>query len=358
MAQPPGAVVVGTGFGSRVHVPALRAAGFRVEALVGTDPDRTARRARRLDVPRALTSLEAALDIAGVEAVTVATPPHTHARLAIHALRAGRHVVCEKPFALDVAEAAAMLEEAEAAGVTHLVGHEFRWATERAVLGRAIDEGLIGEPRYVSLVQYVPLVADADAPMPAWWFEPGAGGGWLGASGSHVVDQVRTWLGEFHSLSATLNQVSAREAAVEDSFTVRFRLVSGADGVMAQTAGAWGEPVGMTRVSGTKGTLWIDGSTVWFADRLGAEQVPVPPELAMADVDVPAGDARHRFTHLELGPYTRLCEALRAGVEGRPIVSTVPVPTFADGFECMRVLDAVRASASAGGELVTIDRPA
>jgi predicted dehydrogenase len=339
-----------------VHVPALRAAGFSVEALVGNDPDRTARRAARLDVPRALTSLDSALDIPGVEAVSIATPPHTHARLAIAALRAGKHVVCEKPFALDIAEAAAMLEEAEAAGVTHLVGHEFRWATDRAVLGRAIAEGVIGEPRFASLVQYTPLVADVDAAMPTWWFEPGAGGGWLGASGSHVVDQVRTWLGEFESLSATLNQVSARDAAAEDSFTARFRLVSGVEGVMQQTAGAWGESVGLTRVAGTKGTLWVDGATVWFADRLGAEQVPVPPELALPRVDVPGGDPRHRFTHLELGPYTRLCEVLRAGVEGRPHAAAVPVPTFADGFECMRVLDAVRASAASGGEVVSIDR--
>lgn len=350
----PGAVVVGTGFGSRVHVPALRAAGFTVEALVGTDPERTARRAARLEVPRAVTSLDDALAIPRVAAVTIAAPPHTHARLAITALRAGKHVVCEKPFALDIAEAAAMLEEAEAAGVTHLVGHEFRWATDRAVLGRAISEGLIGEPRFASFVQYTPLVADVDAAMPPWWFEPGAGGGWLGASGSHVIDQVRTWLGEFESLSATLNQVSARESAVEDSFTVRFRLASGVEGVLQQTAGAWGAPFGMTRVAGTAGTLWIDGDGVWLADRLGAEQVPVPPELELPSVDVPPGDSRHRFTHLELGPYTRLCEVLRAGVDGRPIASSVPVPTFADGFECMKVLDAIRASATAGGEIVRL----
>jgi predicted dehydrogenase len=357
MIDGPGAVVVGTGFGSRVHVPALRAAGFRVEALVGNDHDRTARRAARLDVPLALTSLDDALELPGVAAVTIATPPHTHARLAITAVRAGKHVVCEKPFALDIVEAAAMLEEAEAAGVTHLVGHEFRWATDRAVLARAIAEGVIGEPRFVSLVQYTPLVADVDVAMPGWWFEPGSGGGWLGASGSHVVDQVRTWLGEFHSLSATLNQVSARDAAVEDSFTVRFRLASGAEGVMQQTAGAFGAPAGMTRVSGTKGTLWIEGAEVWFADRLGAERVPVPPELAFPAVDAPSADPRHRFTHLELGPYTRLCEVLRAGVEGRPLDAPVAVPTFADGFECMRVLDAIRSSASAGGELTVLERP-
>src|SRR5690348_12474442 len=107
-----GAVVVGTGFGGRVHVPALRAAGFDVVALVGTDADRTKRRATRLGVPHACTSLSDALALGGADAVTIATPPDTHAALAIEACDAGRHVICEKPFALDSAEATAMLAAA------------------------------------------------------------------------------------------------------------------------------------------------------------------------------------------------------------------------------------------------------
>ncbi len=353
MSPQPGAVVIGTGFGARVHVPALRAAGFDVVALVGTDRERTQRRATRHGVAVASTSVEDALALDGVDAVTIATPPSTHARLAIAALRAGKHVVCEKPFALDVVEAAAMLEEAEAAGVTALVGHEFRWATDRAVLGRAIAEGVIGEPRFATLVQFTPLVADPAGRMPAWWFEPGAGGGWLGASGSHAADQVRTWLGEFDTLSASLRVVSARDVGAEDSFTIRFTLESGVDGVLQQTAGAWGEPTGITRVAGSDGTLWIDDGVVRLADRLGEQVVPVPPDLALPAAS-PSDDPRERFTHLELGPYTRLCEVLRAGVEGRPLEAAVPVPTFADGFACMQVLDAVRRSDARGGDRVPV----
>src|SRR5712691_9205419 len=127
-----GAVVVGTGFGARVHVPALRAGGFEVRALVGRDGERTARRAERLGIEHACTSLADALKRDGVDAVTIAAPPHSHAALAIEACEAGRHVICEKPFALDAVEAAAMLAAANSAGVTALVGHEFRWAPDRA----------------------------------------------------------------------------------------------------------------------------------------------------------------------------------------------------------------------------------
>jgi hypothetical protein len=81
----------------------------------------------------------------------------------------------------------------------------------------------------------------------------------------------------------------------------------------------------------------------------------VPDDLAL-----PAGaasnDPRHRYTHLELGPYTRLCEALRARMDDRAAASVVPVPTFDDGLACMRVLDAIRASAGSRGARVDLSR--
>ncbi|TML58820.1 MAG: Gfo/Idh/MocA family oxidoreductase, partial [Actinobacteria bacterium] len=237
--RPLGAVVVGTGFGARIHVPALRAAGFTVHALVGRDPERTARRAARLEVA-AMTSLSDALALPGVDAVTVATPPFAHAPVVLEAAAAGKHVLCEKPFALDAAEARAMLAAADQAGVVALVGHEFRWATERALAARAIASGAIGEPRLATFVSSVPLVADPDARVPEWWLDSGRGGGWLGASGSHAVDQIRVWLGEIEGVSAWTGTVSARAGGAEDSFTIRFRTVSGCEGVLQQSAGAWG----------------------------------------------------------------------------------------------------------------------
>lgn len=349
-----GAAVVGTGFGARVHVPALRAAGFEVRALVGRDADRTARRAERLGIEHVCTALGDALALGGVDAVTIAAPPNVHAALAIEACEQGRHVICEKPFALDAIEAAAMTAAAEAAGVTALVGHEFRWAPDRATAARAIADGLIGEPRLATLVQYVPLVADPQARAPEWWFDEARGGGWLGASGSHIVDQVRCWFGEIASVSATLPTVAAR-AGAEDSFVVRASSRSGVEVVMQQTAASWTPDVsGLTVVAGTDGTLEVDARGVWCSDRSGRRLLETPDDLALPTSPEVSDDPRHRYTHLEVGPYTRLCEALRAGIEGRDAPPNVPVPTFADGLACMHVLDAIRASAAAGGSAVTV----
>jgi hypothetical protein len=124
--------------------------------------------------------------------------------------------------------------------------------------------------------------------------------------------------------------------------------------VLQQTAAAWGPYGGLTRVAGSDGSLWTEGDAVWLADRAGTRRLPVPPELVLPDPPDESDDPRHKFTHLELGPYTRLCEVLRAGVEGRPIEAPVPVPTFADGVACMDVLDAIRASAASEGAVVQV----
>jgi predicted dehydrogenase len=309
-----------------------------------------------LHIDHACASLAEALALPDVQAVTIAAPPAAHAALAIEACDAGRHVICEKPFAIDGAEAEAMVAAAERAGVTALVGHEFRWSPDRALAARALADGLIGEPRLATFVQYVPLVADPEARVPEWWFDAARGGGWLGASGSHIVDQARCWFGELASVSATLPTVAARSGA-EDSFVVRASSRSGVEIVLQQTAASWTPGVaGMTVVAGTEGTLEVDGAGVWCSDRSGRRLLPVPDDLALPASPEASDDPRHRYTHLELGPYTRLCEALRAGIDGRPVESSVPVPTFADGLACMRVLDAIRVSARAGGAVVTVKR--
>ena len=174
-----------------------------------------------------------------------------------------------------------MAAAADRAGVTGFVGHEFRWAPERALVARAIAEGRIGEPRLATLVSFVALVADPATPTPDWWFDPARGGGWLGASGSHAVDQVRAWLGEVDGVHGQVSMTSGRDASVAagDSFTALLDMTSGAHVVVQQTAGAWGPMADVARVAGTEGTLWIEAGQVWVADRSGVECLAVPEDV-------------------------------------------------------------------------------
>src|SRR5262245_7487527 len=120
------AVVVGTRFGITAHVPALELAGYDIVALVGRDAERTQRRAERAGIARACTSLQEALDL-GPDVIAIATDPASHFVLSSQALAAGCHVVCEKPFTLEVAQAKELAAQAEAANRVAYLGHEFRF---------------------------------------------------------------------------------------------------------------------------------------------------------------------------------------------------------------------------------------
>jgi len=350
-----GTVVVGTAFGVLTHVRALRAAGLPVVALVGRDPARTAERAARFGIPHATVTLREALGLPGVRAVTIATPPHTHAKIAQAAIRAGKHVLCEKPFAKDLREARRLLAAAEKAGIVHLLGTEFRWATGQALLARVVASGRIGTPRLATFLLHAPMLADAKAEVPAWWSDASQGGGWLGAYATHVVDQIRTTLGEFEGVSAALPVVAERDWTAEDSFSVRFRLRSGVDGILQSTAADWGPFLAISRIVGSRATAWSEGDAVKVADRDGTHEVPVPEDLRLPPADPPPGDLLHTaydMLHaggIDLGPYTRLCAVFRDRILGRPVPADPRPPTFADGVANMAVIDAIRRSAARGG---------
>jgi predicted dehydrogenase len=350
-----GVVVVGTAFGVLTHVRALRAAGLPVLALVGRDPGRTAERAARFGIPHAKTSLREALALPGVRAVTIATPPHTHAEIALAAIRAGKHVLCEKPFARDLREARRLLAAADKARIVHLLGTEFRWSTGQALLARVVASGRIGKPRLATFLLHAPMLADPKAEVPAWWSDASQGGGWLGAYATHVVDQIRTTLGEFEGVSAALPVVAERDWTAEDSYSVRFRLCSGVDGILQSTAADWGPFLAVARIVGSRATVWSEGDAVKVADASGTHDVPVPEDLRLPPPDPPPGDLLHTaydMLHaggIDLGPYTRLCEVFRDRILGRPVPEDPRPPTFADGVANMAVIDAIRRSAARGG---------
>ena len=180
-----------------------------------------------------------------MDAVTVATPPHTHAEIALAAIAAGKHVICEKPFARDAAEGRKVLAAAEEAGIVHLLGL-------RVPLGRRArpcwpgrwPTAPIGEPRLATFLLHVPLLAD----------RVGRGAGVVGrrrpgrrvaraptARRSSTRSGSRS--GEFESVSASLAaRGRPRDMTAEDGFVVHFRMRSGAVGTLQSTSGDWGHP--------------------------------------------------------------------------------------------------------------------
>jgi len=370
--HPMGAVVVGTGFGLFTHVRALRAAGVEVRAIVGRDRERTAQRAAPLDIPVASDNLEQVLiDDPAIRLVTVATPPHAHYQPVMQAIAAGRAVMCEKPFAKDLPQAREMLAAAEKAGVVHALGAEFRYDSAQALLRRLVKDGMIGDPLMFSRIYQQPGDGEEE-PLTDWWTDAAQGGGFLGAFGTHMIDQVRSTVGEIVAVSAILRKLSTNRPTMtsDDYYNVQFVTDTGCSGVIEAAMAFPGPFVMATKVAGTKGAAWIqsgaafgDPEEVWIKNADGEHQIPMPQELinplpepfAVKELIQTEMDRWHT-QGFDVAPYTKLFGQMKAKIEGHIPPLPDPAGDFHDAAAGQAVLDAARKSATTG-QWVEVEKP-
>ncbi|HKU81555.1 MAG TPA: Gfo/Idh/MocA family oxidoreductase [Candidatus Tumulicola sp.] len=184
--------ILGAGFGVSAHLPALRAHP-RFEVVALASPHSAARIAAEREIPHAFR--DAAGIIAGCEldAVTVASQPFAHAQDVLAALEAGLHVVCEKPFALDVAQAEAMVAAAIRAGTACGIAHEFRFVAQMQALRELVANGHLDPVRHLELTLLRAMLHRNGTRPRGWWFRREMGGGLTGAMVSHLVDHAN-WL--------------------------------------------------------------------------------------------------------------------------------------------------------------------
>jgi predicted dehydrogenase len=184
------AAVVGTGFIGVVHVEALRRLGVEVTGIVGSSPERAAAKARAAALPAPYPSFEAMLDDPALDVVHLTTPNHLHFDQVRATLAAGKHVVCEKPLAMDSTETAELLKLGEDSGLVHAVNFNLRFYAQNQEAQARVQAGDIGEVRLVSggyLQDW--LLFDTDW---NWRLDPAAGGSLraVGDIGSHWLDLV------------------------------------------------------------------------------------------------------------------------------------------------------------------------
>ncbi len=125
--------VIGTGFGAAVHIPALKhLPEFEVAAVCSRRAARARSVAAEHKIPTVCTDFREMVNDQEIDAVVVAAPPYLHHQMTLAALEAGKHVLCEKPMARNLAEARDMVKMAERAGVAAMVNHEFRFLPLRS----------------------------------------------------------------------------------------------------------------------------------------------------------------------------------------------------------------------------------
>jgi predicted dehydrogenase len=257
--HPLGVGMVGHAFMGAAHSQAWRnAASFfdlgvqpRMAVLCGRDAERTREAAQRLGWSATETDWKALLGRDDVGLVDICTPGDTHAEIAIAALEAGKHVLCEKPLANSVAEAEAMVaaaERAAASGVRSMVGFTYRRVPAIALARTLVQQGRLGTIRHVRAQYLQDWIADPAFPL-VWRLQADrAGSGALGDIGAHVIDLTQHITGQRIGTVSALLETFVRQRPLADS----------AAGLSATAAGG-------DAVEPEMGEVTVDDAALWLA---------------------------------------------------------------------------------------------
>ena len=184
------AAVIGSGFVGRAHIEALRRLAIPIQGVLGSSPARTEEQCRSLGIGRAYKSMDELAADASVDVVHVCTPNHVHFEQAESALRAGKHVMCEKPLAMNPQETAGLVELAQKVGKVGAVTYNVRYYPMCQEAHALVQSGAIGEPRIVHggyLQDWLFYPTDWN-----WRLDPALGGDMRAVAdiGTHWMDLV------------------------------------------------------------------------------------------------------------------------------------------------------------------------
>jgi predicted dehydrogenase len=357
-----GVGIIGAGFARSTQVPAFAACeGARVVAIASGHRENAASVAREFAIPFVGGDWREVVARADVRLMCITTPTVFHREMTLAAIARGKAILCEKPMALSAAESDEMRRRAAEAGVLAHIDHELRFVPARVRARELIASGELGRVRHLKILFRTDSRAGAERAWD-WWSDEAAGGGALGAIGSHAADALR-WLtgAEVSNVFCRLathvaerrdeQTGEARRVTSDDEANLLLRLAPSESVEESATAAVSlsmvevGESAHRVEVFCERGALKIEGMKLWRAG-VGAgrweevETVAAPLAAGMRD-----GEWSRGFTVFS----QKIIDALRAGertVEG--------AATFDDGHRTQLVLDAARRS-HAGGRSIALD---
>jgi len=323
--------VIGGGFGQHVLIPAFRRdPRAAVESICLSTAQRARELADRLGIARASGDWRTAVADPQIEIVAISVPPALQAEIAVAAARAGKHILAEKPMAMNASDARVMADAVTAAGLVATIDFEFRelaaWQRTRQLLA----DGTIGRVRHVYINWRVETLAYRD-PRSSWKREPLAGGGTLNLFASHSLDAVAWMMSPITRLAARLSRPAP--GAAESRVDAWLELADGTPVSLAIAADATAATEHRLEIYGDDGALILENRggdyATGFSLMIGRRGAPWTP------VELPPTDAGVDGRILAVASLVR--RFLDAVLEKRAMT-----PSFDDGLAAQRAIDAIR----------------
>ena len=378
--SPLGVAAIGYAFMGKAHSNAWRnvasffdVPAFEQKVLVGRDATQVADAAAKYGWAESATDWRSVIERDDIHIVDICAPGWMHAEIAIAALAAGKHVLVEKPLANNLGEAEQMVAAAASArerGVQSMIGFNYRRVPALALARELIAEGRLGTVRHVRAAYLQDWLSDAESPMTWRLRKETAGSGALGDIASHAIDQVQYLTGQTAlEASGTLKTFVAQrpgsrgsasgleDVTVDDAVWATFWLTGDMGASIEASRVATGRKNSLQiEVYGTAGSLTFDLENLNELQFLDATQ-PIREQgfrrILVNETEHPYLEAwwpqghiigwEHTFTH-------QIRDFLTAIAAGE-----APSPSFEDGLQVQRVLDAVEASANNKSTITAVE---
>ncbi len=339
---------IGASFARQAYLPALQTIDdVELVAIASARMASAQSAADSFAIPHVYDDWQRMMGEHQFDLVCIATPTLYHAPMTLAALRSGAHVLCEKPMAMNQDESAHMLETAESLNKLHIIGHELRFNPNRRKIRSLIESGFIGQARHANIVNISGAWGDpAGRPAGDWWSREDMGGGRLGASGSHMIDLLRFWLGDIAAISGQVSTMVGERidkksgdswrATADDQTSFLMEMESGALCSVFLSGGARHGMGNQTQIFGGEGTITLaDNDERLLVAKAGEDFTDMSERDPNADLEgIGKGIWNVSFVALmqELNAAIREKRSLGWGA------------TFADGHQCQVAMDAVRRS--------------
>ncbi len=343
---------IGTGFARKVQIPAFaKCEGVELVSVASGSIENARSTAEEFGFSHFSDDWRETVAREDVDLVCITTPPNLHREMTLAALLHGKHLLCEKPMAMNAAEAEEMTAAAESKGLLALIDFELRFQPGRQLAYSMLRDGAFGKIRHAKWNFRAPHRGDASLAW-NWWSDIEQGGGALGAINSHIIDSFHWFLGTDVSSVFCQLQTHVKERPFnggtrpvttddEANMLLRFAdsdLTDDATGLVSVSMIEQPEYRNDLEIFGTRGAVRIDHRGEVFRTRNG-EWEPVEVRLAPAIPGAP--DTGFSRAFMEFAP--RIVEAVR---DGRGSIEHAA--TFEDGLKVQLVQDAARASDKTG----------
>mgnify|MGYP000350746101 CR=1 FL=1 len=347
--------IIGTGFARRVQMPVfLECEEARLVSIASAHLANASATAEEFRVDHYTRDWRETVSHPDVDLVCITTPPRLHREMTLFAIKQGKHILCEKPMAMNVTEAMQMSAAAKAAPILAVIDHELRFQPGRLIAFEMLRDGAIGKVRHAKAIFRAPHRGDPSVPW-NWWSDAGEGGGALGAIASHIIDSFHWFLGttvstvscQLHTHIKERRDIDGQKRVVtsddESNMLLRFKdgeLTSDATGLVSVSMCEHPSYENTLEFFGDKGAMRIDqnglidlasvGETDWTRHNV---------KLGKAVPGVPDTGFARGF--MEFGP--KLVSVLALGRTSLPHAAT-----FEEGVRVQQVLDSARESDRSG----------